>query len=168
MLCSEPGVNTGTYLLGSGNSSDADVIVTWLCDNISKIPASERPPPQEEEEEEESKEMAEETTPPALPTVTTMEVSDSEDSSSDQGEVLDTPTSPAYKSPTDFKSKSDYSRYVKTNISVGMGVECCESHDGIKIRDHGRVVKVGWRGEGYQQWQWEFSFDFGMKTDLVI
>jgi E3 ubiquitin-protein ligase HERC2 len=148
----------------TGNSSDADVIVTWLCDNISKIPASERPPPQEEEEEEESKEMAEETTPPALPTVTTMEVSDSEDSSSDQGEVLDTPTSPAYKSPTDFKSKSDYSRYVKTNISVGMGVECCESHDGIKIRDHGRVVKiddgeidtltvqVDWKRTGKQQW----------------
>ena len=110
--------------------------MTWLCDNSSKIPASEKPPP-EDEEEEPSK-------PPAEPTpqVEPVCVSDSNESTDEQADDFEVVGTATYKSPADFQSKADYAQFVKDNIVVGMSVECCESHDNIKVGDQGKVVKV--------------------------
>ena len=140
-----------------GNSSDADVIVTWLCEHMDEVPSA--PPTEEgeegEEEEEEAQQEVTPTQPPkeAKPKPSAVPVDEIVDNDSDsdsdaagddgvdvtESHVGDTA---GYKTPADFVTKSEYGSYVKDNVAVGMTVECCEAYEQIKVGDSGKVMKV--------------------------
>ena len=150
-----------------GNSSDADVIVTWLCEHMDEVPSA---PPAEEGEEEEEDEEEEEgqqegsltqppkeanPKPPAMPADAVVDNESDSDSDEAQGNndsgvdvpESDTSDTAGYKSPADFSAKSDYASYVKDNVRVGASVECCESYEHIKVGDSGKVTKVSQHSE---------------------
>ena len=152
--------DTCNSLLFPGNSTDADVIVTWLIEHMDEVPSA--PPVEEEEEGEEGEEgeaQQEEPLPqlpkPAKPKPAAVPadivVDEDSDSDSDAVEVddgsadvpePDTGDSAGYKSPADFTTKAEYAEYVKENVSVGSSVECCEAYEHVKVGDSGKVTKV--------------------------
>lgn len=136
-----------------GNSSDADVIVTWLCEHMDEVPSA--PPTEEGEEEEEAQQEVTPTQPPkeAKPKPSAVPIdeivdnesdSDSDAAGDDSVDVTESHVgdTAGYKTSSDFVTKSEYTSYVKDNVAVGMTVECCEAYEQIKVGDSGKVIKV--------------------------